>query len=322
MIDKLEFLIAVARERNFRRAAEACGVAQPTLSAAIKSLEETLGVLLVQRNSRFQGLTPEGERVLEWAKRMVGDARAMRDEVRALRRGLSGLLRVGVIPSALPCASLLTRHCQAQHPGMRVQVLSRSSADILDLLDNLQLDAGITYLGTETIGRLQSLPLFIERYRLLTTASGPMGARERLTWAEAAALPLCLPTPDLQNRRILDRLLGTPASDPNPCDFESDSMISLLSHVRQGGRATILSQWVAQMMGSHPPFRIIPLVEPDAAFQVGLVASNRQPVAPLVAALLSSAKRLAADPSLDRFMLSQHGDLPLSWDARSADTIA
>ena len=307
MIDKLEFLIAVARERNFRRAAEACGVAQPTLSAAIKSLEETLGVLLVQRNSRFQGLTPEGERVLEWAKRMVGDARAMRDEVRALRRGLSGLLRVGVIPSALPCASLLTRHCQAQHPGMRVQVLSRSSADILDLLDNLQLDAGITYLGTETIGRLQSLPLFIERYRLLTTASGPMGARERLTWAEAAGLPLCLPTADMQNRRILDHLLGSPTSDARPCDLESDSMISLLSHVRHGGRVTIMSERVAEMLGSRAPFRTIPLVEPEAAFPIGLVASDRRPMAPLLAALVGVAERLAPDPSSDRIVLSPHG---------------
>ncbi len=317
MIDKLEFLIAVARERNFRRAAEACGVAQPTLSAAIKSLEESLGVMLVQRSSRFQGLTPEGERVLEWAKRLVGDARAMRDEARASRKGLSGLLRLGVIPSATPCTPLLTRSCQALHPGIRFQVLSRSSTEILDLLDNLQLDAGITYLGNETIGRLQSLPLFVERYRLLTTADGPMGARDRVAWAEAATLPLCLLTPDMQNRRIIDRLLASPAGGAHPCDIESDSMIALLSHVRHGGRATVVSERVAEMLGSHPPFRIIPLMEPDAAFQVGLVASNRQPMAPLVEALVTVTRRLAASPSLaspspDRNTLSPHGDLALS----------
>ena len=62
MIDKLEFLIALAQEQHFGRAAEACGVAQPTLSAGIKQLEEMLGVLLVQRGSRFLGFTPEGQR--------------------------------------------------------------------------------------------------------------------------------------------------------------------------------------------------------------------------------------------------------------------
>ena len=84
MIEKLEFLIMVASEKSFSRAAELCGVTQPTLSAGIKQLEDTLGVLLVNRSSRFHGLTAEGERVLEWAKRIVGDTRAMRQDVRAL----------------------------------------------------------------------------------------------------------------------------------------------------------------------------------------------------------------------------------------------
>ena len=78
MIDKLEFLLALAREQHFGRAAEACGVTQPTLSAGMKQLEEQMGVLLVNRGSRFQGFTPEGERVLDWARRIVGDTRAMR----------------------------------------------------------------------------------------------------------------------------------------------------------------------------------------------------------------------------------------------------
>src|SRR5215212_4544363 len=87
MLDKLEYLMALARERHFGRAAETCGVTQPTLSAGIKQLEETLGVLLVQRGSRFIGFTPEGQRTLDWARRIVGDARAMRQEIAALKHG-------------------------------------------------------------------------------------------------------------------------------------------------------------------------------------------------------------------------------------------
>ena len=66
MIDKLEMLPALAREQHFGRAAEACGVTQPILSAELKQLEETFGLLLVHRQSRFLGFTPEGERVLNW----------------------------------------------------------------------------------------------------------------------------------------------------------------------------------------------------------------------------------------------------------------
>jgi len=101
VIDKLEFFISVAKERSFSRAAELCGVTQPTLSAGIKQLEEMLGVLLVNRSSRFHGLTEEGERVLVWAKRIVADARAMRMEVRTLREGLSGQLKIAAIPTAM-----------------------------------------------------------------------------------------------------------------------------------------------------------------------------------------------------------------------------
>ena len=78
MIDKLEMLLALAREQHFGRAAEACGITQPTLSAGLKQLEDTLGVLLVNRQSRFVGFTPEGQRVLDWARRIVADSRAMR----------------------------------------------------------------------------------------------------------------------------------------------------------------------------------------------------------------------------------------------------
>ena len=101
MIDKLEYFIALARERHFARAAEELGISQPTLSAAIRQLEEQLGVVLVNRGSRFQGLTPEGQRVLEWARRIVGDARTMREEMRAARKGLSGHIRLAAIPTAL-----------------------------------------------------------------------------------------------------------------------------------------------------------------------------------------------------------------------------
>ena len=93
VIDKLEFLLALALERHFGRAAETCGVTQPTLSAGIKQLEDSFGILLVNRGSRFQDFTAEGERVLVWARRIVGDARAMREDVHALKHGLSGRLR-------------------------------------------------------------------------------------------------------------------------------------------------------------------------------------------------------------------------------------
>lgn len=127
----------VASEKSFSRAAELCGVTQPTLSAGIKQLEDTLGVLLVNRSSRFHGLTAEGERVLEWAKRIVGDTRAMRQDVRALKEGLTGPLRIAVIPTALGIVTKLTETYRRKHPNVRFTVLSASSTDVLTMLEEI-----------------------------------------------------------------------------------------------------------------------------------------------------------------------------------------
>lgn len=102
MLDKLELLLALAKERHFGRAAEVCGVTQPTMSTGLKQLEEILGVMLVQRGSRFQGFTPEGERALDWARRIVGDARAMRDEINGLKHSSPAR---SVLPRSPPCSA-------------------------------------------------------------------------------------------------------------------------------------------------------------------------------------------------------------------------
>ncbi len=292
MIDKLEFLIALARERHFGRAAEASGVTQPTLSAAIRSLEEGFGVVLVNRGSRFIGFTPEGERVLEWARRIVSDTRAMRQEVTALREGLSGHLKIACIPSAAGFVPLLTAPYRIHHPAVRFSVVSKSSEEIIALIENLQVDAGLTYVDNEPLGRVRAVPLFQERYRLVTAAGGAFEGREAVTWAEAAQVPLCLMTPDMQNRRIIESLLRNAGSAPEPV-LESNSVIVLIAHVRSGGWSTILPEQTVATMIRDDRLVAIPIVEPQIVHTIGVVVPNRDPPAPLAAALVAEARRLA-----------------------------
>jgi DNA-binding transcriptional LysR family regulator len=292
MLDKLEYLMALARERHFGHAADACGVTQPTLSAGIKQLEETLGVLLVQRGSRFIGFTPEGERTLDWARRIVGDARAMREEIRALKHGLTGQLRIAAIPTTLAMVASLTTPFRARHPDVRFTILSRTSIEILTLLDNLEIDAGVTYVDNEPLGRVTAVPLYHERYQLLTAADAPLGNRQRVTWAEVSQVPLCLLTPDMQNRRIIDGLLRSAGGAANPT-LESNSMIVLFAHVRTGRWASVMPARLAETLGLTATIRAIPIVEPEAVHTIGLVVPAREPMTPLNAALVSEARRLA-----------------------------
>jgi DNA-binding transcriptional LysR family regulator len=291
VIDKLEFLIALARERNFSRAAESCGVTQPTLSAGIKQLEDTLGVLLVNRSSRFYGLTAEGERVLEWAKRIVSDARAMRQDLHASKTALVGHLKLAVVPTALPMVAELTTPFRAKHPDVRFTVLSSTSREILSMLDDFQIDAGLTYLDNEPLGELHTVPLYREQYRLLTAAHSPLGDRASVTWAEVGKIPLCLLTPDMQNRRIIDRLLAKSAGPPPP--LESNSMLVLFSHVRTGHWACIVPEKLAGLLGISEPLRSIPILEPREFHTMGLVTPRREPIPPLTRALVAEARRLA-----------------------------
>lgn len=294
MIDKLEFFIALAREEHFGRAAEECRVTQPTLSAGIKQLEDILGVMLVQRGSRFQGLTPEGRQVLEWARRIVGDTRAMREEMRAARHGLSGRIRIAAVPTALAMIPQLTTPFRDKHPGVTFSILSRTSIEVLSLLGNYEIDAGITYLDNEPLGRVTSVPLYAERYQLITAAGNEYSDRDKVTWEEVSTLPLCLLTPDMQNRRIIDQHLAEAGVQVRPT-LESNSMIVLFSHIRTGKWSSIMPLNLAETFGFTEPIRAIPIIEPDASHTVGLVVAKRDPNTTLVQALLDEAMALAGD---------------------------
>jgi DNA-binding transcriptional LysR family regulator len=293
LIDKLELLLALARERHFGRAAEACGITQPTMSSGIKQLEEILGVMLVQRGSRFVGFTPEGERALEWARRIVADSRTMKQEMDALKRGLSGEIRLAVVPTALGMVATLTTPFRARHPDVRFQIVSCTSGEILQLLENLEADAGLSYLDNEPFGRkVDTIPLYEESYRLLTSRDGELGDRGQVTWKEVGEVPLCLLTPDMQNRRIIDRVLQSVGAQARPT-LTSNSVIVLYTHVKTGRWASVMPAKLADTLGLPDSVRAIPIVDPEIRYQMGLIIPPRAPMTPLVSALVQTAREIA-----------------------------
>lgn len=291
MIDKLEMFLALAKTQHFGKAAEEIGVTQPTLSAAIKQLEEQLGVMLVWRGSRYRGLTPEGQRVQEWARQIVADARSMKEEMRQARQGLSGNIRLAVIPTALTAVSHLTSRFVEKHPNVRFSVLSRSSTQILEMMDNLEIDAGFSYLDDEPLGRVATEPLYAERYVLVTSENT---GRDSIAWSEMDEFPLCLLTPDMLNRRIINKHLSEAGVTTQP-RIEANTITVLISHVLSGGWATILPVKAAEIYLSVDGLEATPIIKPDASHRVGLIAPHREPYTPVLAALMQEAKALARD---------------------------
>ncbi len=292
MIDRLEMFMALARERHFGRAAESLNISQPTLSSAIKQLEEQLGVRLVQRGARFMGLTPEGERALEWAKRIVGDHRAMAAEMRALRSGLTGKVRIAVIPTALGMVQNLTAAFLAAHPDVTVSIVSRTSEEIRDAIANFGAELGITYLDNEPVGEVTTVPLYRERYRFVTADPALFAGRQSVAWAETGGIPLCLLTPDMQNRRIVNQYMLIGGATPL-APVETNSVIVMAAHILTGRWSGIMAEKMVGMFAHEGRMRAIPLVDPQGTQIVGAIAPKREPHMPAVGALLRHVRALS-----------------------------
>lgn len=314
MFRKFQYLLALARERHFGRAATFCNVAQPTLSNAIRQLEEELRVPIVERGHRFIKFTPEGEKVLEYARRVSGDFDSLIQELGAPGQDLSGTLRLGVIPTALPMVAHLAAPFAARHPGIRISITSLSSRQIQRGLDNFELDAGITYLDNEPLTGVRMQPLYSERYFLLTQRSTFPKERVDVSWAEAASLPLCLLPPHMQNRRIANSAFHMAGCEVVP-QVETDSMINLYTAVRHGPWSSIVPSQLLALMPLTPDLIAFPLVGPDVTYVVGIVYADRSPVVPAakaLAAVATSEKLASRIPQLVKDALAVNG---IFWTA-------
>ncbi|WP_299905917.1 LysR family transcriptional regulator [uncultured Paracoccus sp.] len=291
MIDKLEMFLAVAKEGHFGRAAQSLGITQPSLSAGIKQLEGQLGVLLILRGSRYGGLTPEGEKALLWARRIVGDARQLREEMRVARHGLAGRLRIAVIPTALPWAARVSAHFRKAHPHVEFTFLSRTSIEILQMLDGLEVDAGISYLDNEPLGKVTSVRLYNERYMIIAREDHPFAKADSLPWSALDGQPLCLLTADMQNRRIINRAFAEAGIVPRVA-VEANSTIVMVSQVLAENALTILPEGIAAFLTEGKPLKLIALEGATPNHAVGLIAPWRDPEPPAIKALLTETRRL------------------------------
>lgn len=286
-IRQLRYLIALAREEHFTRAADACAVTQPTLSGRLRQLELELGVTIIRRGHRYQGLTPEGGKVLFWAKRIVDDCDRMVEEL-AIETGAStGRIALGVIPSALPVAAHIAQAFRHSHPNVRLTIRSRTLTQIDRELEDFEIDIGVTYLGaaSEQAGWRQAL--YLERYSLFLRHDHPLADRASVSWAEAARHPLCSLTTDMQNRRIIDDAFRQAGCRIQP-EVESNSVVTLCMLVRAGRLGCVLPDHYLAVFGDADGIRAVPLCEPEVSHRVGLVALNQEPKPALVAALFAS----------------------------------
>lgn len=263
-------------------------MAQPTLSAGLSTLEETLGQRLVIRDRRFVDLSPEGYAILPFAQQMLADHQAMRSALNSDTGPLRGTLRLGAIPAAMPSVGYLVKALAATHKGLQVSVRSMTSREIEQGLVARDLDAGITYLSSEPPAQVRSTPLYLEHFIFATHKDSPHAGRTSITLEEAAATRLCLLHEGMQNRRILNACLAERGLSVEPV-ATADSYVALLSMVANGGLSAVITDSHSAMVSAHPDLRLIPFKDRLPPNQVGLVIIDREPLSPLARAAFTMA---------------------------------
>jgi DNA-binding transcriptional LysR family regulator len=297
---QLEYFVAVARERHFARAADACYVSQPALSASIAKLERELNVTLINRGHNYEGLTPEGERLVVWAKRILAEQEAFKAEVAAVQSGITGTLRLGTEPTASTTQALPVAAFCAAHPLARVHVDSRlSTTELARRLLDFELDAAIAHFALEDLEGLRVVPLYEERYILLAPDDQLMALGHTMKWADAAQLPLALLTPDMRIRRVMDSAFAESGVAVTP-QVETDSVASLYAQVGVGAWASIVPHTWLRAMPVVGRARAIRLVEPDMRAQVSVATHAATPGSVVARAFVTVAQGLSLDEFFDQ----------------------
>jgi len=177
-LTELKYIVAVARERHFGRAAEACFVSQPTLSVAIKKLEEELGTLLFERRSSEVTPTPVGERIVAQAQRVLDEAAQVREIAKQGKDPLNGALRLGVIytigPYLLPA---LVRQLLKDAPKMPLLINENLTVRLIELVKNGEIDVAILALPLPETG-VMIQPVYDEPFMVAIPRGHDWAARK------------------------------------------------------------------------------------------------------------------------------------------------
>jgi DNA-binding transcriptional LysR family regulator len=298
-IRQLNYLIALDQHRHFGRAAESCHVSQPALSNGIRELERELGITIVRRNRSFEGITPEGERVILWVRQVLASLDGLRQEADLIRSVPRGHLAIGVIPTAGHGATLLSAEYRQILPQLTLEVLALSTPDILQRLKSQDIHLGMLYDRSVADESYDVLPLFSERYVLI--ASEQTSLPHTLGWAEVADLPLCLLSRDMQNRQTLEELFRKVEARPNIV-LETNALRVLLTECQSGRAFSVIPLSALPGVPALENLRAHPIT-PEHAEDVCLVRLRRETQPALSVAAWQIAANLDLEGVLNKSLV-------------------
>jgi LysR family hydrogen peroxide-inducible transcriptional activator len=266
---QLEYVVAVADHRSFRRAAESCAVTQPALSAQIAQLENTLGVQIFERDRRKVLVTPIGADVVARARATLSSASELVDAARSAAQPLSGTLRLGVIPTIAPyLLPVVLPAVRAAYPRLRLVLREEQTASVMAQLDDGRLDAGILALPVD--GDFAAQALYREDFVLAAPVDHKLARRARLREDDLEDQDVLL----LEDGHCLrDQALAVcgHAGSHEVAELRATSLPTLVQMVASGQGITLLPEMAASVLAARGSGVHVTRFAPAPGRDVGLV---------------------------------------------------
>lgn len=288
-INQLRYFYELAQHRHFARAAKACFITQPTLSASITTLEKSLGTELVVRNSQFVALTQAGEVVLRHAERMLLEQDSMRQELSLFSGELSGSLRIGIVPQSSIDIMPLLKRFNDQYPNVALRLSVMTQTTLLEQLDLHQTDIGLGFDEPLTDHHRKALDVHLRHPNPMAVLSAQpiMGSAgsptDPLQLADLQSHPLILPSKTMQFRRHFDQ-----AAARQQLSFkvvlETDSLFHLINGVKHGLGTAVVSAGIAST--AHQLFKLDCQPLSDAKAGTTAFITRKHSVTPAMQAFL------------------------------------
>ncbi|MFM2049645.1 MAG: hypothetical protein RL682_136 [Pseudomonadota bacterium] len=277
LLSSLRYLVALNEHKHFGRAALACHITQPALSNAIRALEAEFNVVIVKRDRTYAGLTLEGERVLASAQMMMHEHANLQQDLKSETHVPRGSLRIAAVPTAVPIAARFAAMLNARHAGIQPIVLSLSSSALEQGLEDLSIDMALGYSERMRVKdrRLQAWPQYTEHYFLLRKAhkrhKDGLHIGEPMHWKDAAELPLCLLTPEMHNRTIVDAAFRVAGVTVQPA-METNSIMTMMLSVVDGNVCSVLPGSLVDTLRGYRELTALPLMAPSVRTPIAFIS--------------------------------------------------
>ncbi|HTN24853.1 MAG TPA: LysR family transcriptional regulator [Solirubrobacteraceae bacterium] len=293
---QLRYLVALADERHFTRAAEREHIAQPALSQQIRRLEDELGVKLVERTTRRVAMTQAGELLVGRARRMLAELEAAEAELASLAGVQTGRLSVGALHTMGPVdLSLLLASFHRTHPGIELTVREQSSEELAEMLRVDEIDLAFLSVTEHIQSRgLTLAPLVSEEIVVVLPAAHPLARRTSVRLAELAGEAFISFRRGSRLRELLDQAAAAAGFEARIA-LESNESRRIRSLVSSSLGVAILPR--SDATGPGAPVAVSALVEPALTRDVTLAARTRRHLSPAAIAFRDLTLRVFQRPS-------------------------